>query len=80
MHETVLTAAASDEMLAWNAGAVSVGALASATQVGALVLTHLLPAPATPRHEQQYIDEARSGGWRGPLHVAHDLMRLTIGA
>ena len=49
VHETVLTSAASTAMLAWNAGAISVGALASAAQVRTLVLTHLLPAPATPR-------------------------------
>jgi ribonuclease Z len=79
VHETVLTAAASAEMLAWNAGAVSVGALARAAQVRTLVMTHLLPAPAAPRHEQKYIDEVRSGGWHGPVHVAHDLLRLTIG-
>jgi ribonuclease BN (tRNA processing enzyme) len=78
VHEAVLSSAASASLLAWNAGAVSVGQLASAAGVGTLVLTHLLPAPTDAAGNQAYVDEARSGGWTGPLHVAHDLLRLEL--
>ena len=78
VHETVLEARASAELLAWNAGAVSVGRLAVVAEVGTLVLTHLLPAPRTQAHEQAYLDEVRSGGWAGPVLVAHDLLRVPL--
>ncbi|MCU1359399.1 MAG: ribonuclease [Ilumatobacteraceae bacterium] len=80
VHEAVLTSAASAAMLAWNAGATSVGALACAADVRMLVLTHMLPAPSTRPHELNYIDEARQGGWSGPIHIARDLLRFRVGS
>ena len=78
VHEAVLTALASPSTLTWNAGVATVGEMAAAVGVGTVVLTHLLPAPRTLAHHDNYIAEARAGGWSGPLHIAHDLLRLRV--
>jgi ribonuclease Z len=79
-HEALLTAAVSPRLLEWNAGARAVGELAAATRTGQLVLTHLLPAPATPDEEDAFVAEARAGGYAGPIHVARDLLHVCAGA
>jgi ribonuclease Z len=78
VHEAVLSAAASASLLAWNAGAASVGQMASQVGVRTLVLTHMLPAPRDADDEAAFVDEARSGGWNGPLHIARDLLSLEL--
>ncbi|HEY7072692.1 MAG TPA: MBL fold metallo-hydrolase [Acidimicrobiales bacterium] len=78
VHETLHPALVSDELLAWNAGADAVGALAAATSPATLVLTHLLPAPVTPDHERSYLAEVRRAGFDGPTVVARDLVRIPV--
>ena len=78
VHETLHPALVPDDLLAWNAGADAVGALAAATSPATLVLTHLLPAPVTPDHEQSYLAEVRRGGYDGPTVVARDLARIPV--
>jgi ribonuclease Z len=78
VHETLLEARSRPATLAWNAGAVSVGALAADIRPGVLVLNHLLPAPATPDEEQAFVAEVRTGGFTGTVVVAHDLLRIPL--
>ncbi len=78
VHEALLTASVTAELLEWNAGARQVGQLAARSQVGQLVLTHLMPAPGTLAENDAFVVEARTGGYTGSIHVAHDL--LTIAA
>ncbi len=78
VHEALLTAAVSPSLLEWNAGARSVGALASSTQPATLILTHLIPAPRTVEDERAFLDEVREGGFTGHTVIAHDLLRLPV--
>ena len=78
VHETLHPAQVPPDLLAWNAGADAVGALAAAASPATLVLTHLLPAPVTPDHERSYLDEVRRGGYHGPTVVATDLTRIPV--
>ncbi len=77
VHEALRSDLVSAAALEWNASARSVGELAARASVGHLVLTHLLPAPAGPEDEQAFVDEARDGGYEGPITVAEDLGTLT---
>ena len=78
VHEALLTATASASLLAWNAGARSVGQMAAEERVRTLMLTHLLPAPRDAADEEAFAAEARAGGWTGPLHIARDLLRVQV--
>ncbi len=80
IHEALLARSVDASALAWNASAESVGALANRARVGRLVLTHLFPAPRSIAEEQMFIDDARAGGYNGPIHVARDLFRLRLAA
>ena len=76
IHEAVRSDRVSPAVLAWNAGAGPVGALAARCGVGSLVLTHLLPPPRSADDEAAFVAEARAGGFTGPITVARDLLRL----
>lgn len=78
VHEALRSDIASPSALAWNASARSVGELAAAASVGHLVLTHLLPAPGDAEDERAFLDEARQGGYGGPISIAHDHDRLDL--
>jgi ribonuclease Z len=79
VHEALRSDQVSAAALAWNASARSVGALAESARVGHLVLTHLLPPPANEADERAFVDEARSGGYEGPILTPSDLDRLRPG-
>lgn len=68
-----------DTLTEWNASARDVGTLAAAATPGVVVLTHMIPAPVSPDDEQRYADEARTGGFAGPIMVARDLLRIPLG-
>jgi ribonuclease Z len=78
IHEALLARAMSASLLEWNASAESVGALARRAGATRLVLTHLLPPPRTADAEQLFVDDARAGGFEGPIDVARDLLRIRI--
>lgn len=78
VHQALRTDLVTPEALRWNAAARSVGKLAVESQVARLILTHLMPPPANSHEERAFIDEARTGGYRGPTSVAHDLDRVTL--
>jgi len=64
---------------AYHSDTIEVGALAARAGVGTLVLTHLIPAPATDVDEAAYLEDARRGGFEGEVVVARDLDAVTVG-
>lgn len=79
VHETLLEAQVSASLLAWNAGACAVGALAAEVAPATLILTHLIPAPTSPADTAAFIAEVRSGGFAGHVELAHDGLRVAVG-
>lgn len=78
VHEALDATKVRSELLTWNASAESVGALAAQAKVGQLVLTHLLPPPNNDDGEQAFLDQARLGGYEGPIQMAIDLLRFPL--
>lgn len=78
IHEALLARAVRPQLLEWNASAESVGALAHRARAKRLVLTHLIPAPNDEASEQEFIDDARRGGFTGSIQVGRDLMKLDV--
>lgn len=62
----------------YHADTVALGGLAERARVGHLVLTHLIPAPATPDEEAAFEADVRSGGFTGPVTVGRDLMTFHL--
>jgi ribonuclease Z len=62
----------------YHADTVALGRLTADAGVGQLVLTHLIPAPATAEDEAAFAADVRSGGYAGPLTVGHDLFTVTL--
>lgn len=79
IHEALLARSVRPELLDWNASAESVGALAHRAEPARLVLSHLLPPPEDTEGEDAFVAEARSGGYRGPIEVARDLLTIELG-
>lgn len=78
VHEAVRSDLASPQLLAWNAGARTVGELARSLGLRRVVLTHMLPAPRTVADEVAFVEEARAGGYDGEVVLARDLMVLQL--
>lgn len=59
---------------------VELGGLAAraGVRVLVLVLTHLIPAPATPAEESAFIDDVREGGFDGEVVVGRDLATVWL--
>jgi ribonuclease Z len=64
------------DILDYHSSIQDAAATASQAGVGTLVLTHLVPAPATGT-DDEWATEAR-GGFDGTVVVAHDLWRLDL--
>jgi ribonuclease Z len=43
-----------------------------------LVLTHLIPVPASAEDEAGFADDIRAGGYDGKLTVGHDLYSVEL--
>jgi len=63
----------------YHADTVAIGRQARDLAVPTLVLTHLIPPPATAADEQAFADDVRSGGYEGEVVVARDLSAVTLG-
>ena len=63
----------------YHADTVEIGRQARDLMVPTLVLTHLIPPPASEADEQAFIDDVRSGGYEGQVVVARDLTTVTLG-
>jgi ribonuclease Z len=62
----------------YHADTVELGGLAARAGVRVLVLTHLIPAPATPAEESAFIDDVREGGFDGEVVVGRDLATVWL--
>jgi ribonuclease Z len=65
---------------AYHADTVALGALAARAGVDTLILTHLIPPPATEQDEAPFVEEVRRGGFEGRVIVAGDLDSVTVPA
>ena len=63
----------------YHADTVELGAMAEKHGIPHVMLTHLIPAPATPEHEQKFADDLRRGGYTGTVTVGRDLVTVTLG-
>jgi len=63
----------------YHADTVAIGRQASDLGVPTLVLTHLIPPPATEADEAAYVADVRSGGYVGEVVVARDLTAVSLG-
>ena len=66
-------------IMEYHADTRLLGAQVAELGVETLVLTHLIPEPATPELRDQYVSNIRAGGFTGELLVADDLDTITIG-
>ncbi len=64
----------------YHADTPLIGKQAAELGVATLVLTHLIPAPATKAEKQLFVDDIRSGGYEGEVIVADDLDTVAIGS
>jgi ribonuclease Z len=69
-----------EHIFEYHADTVALGALAAAAGVGHLVLTHLIPPPATAGAEDAFAADVRAGGYDGPLTVGTDLTTVELSA
>jgi ribonuclease Z len=67
-------------ILDYHADTRLIGRQAAELGVPILVLTHLIPAPATDAARQAFVDDVRAGGFQGELIVADDLTSVTLPA
>jgi ribonuclease Z len=79
VHEAMLGPMVTDRAVAdYHSDAAAVGRCAADLDVPVLVLTHLIPAPDTPVVHEAYVTAVREAGFRGVLHVADDLLEVTV--
>jgi ribonuclease Z len=87
VHEACRASALADQVagtpfatiFGYHADTVALGALARRAGVGHLVLTHLIPAPASPAEEEAFAEDVRRGGYTGPVTVGRDLTVVPVG-
>jgi ribonuclease Z len=64
----------------YHADSVALGDLAQRARVQHLVLTHLIPAPATDEEESAFERDVRSGGFEGSVTIGRDLYSVEVRA
>ena len=62
-----------ERIFSYHADTVALGAMAQRAGVPHVVLTHLIPPPATPEDEAAFADDLRAGGYTGRVTVGADL-------
>lgn len=62
-----------EHVFSYHADSVAVGGLARRAGVGHLVLTHLIPPPPDDPAARAFEQDARQGGYTGPVTVGSDL-------
>ena len=65
-------------ILSYHADTVEIGRQAANLQIPSLVLTHLIPPPASEADEEAFVADVRSGGYSGNVVVARDLTKVTL--
>jgi ribonuclease Z len=74
----LIAGTAFERIFDYHADTVALGRLAADAGVGHLVLTHLIPPPATPADEAAFATNVREGGYTGLLTVGHDLLTVDL--
>jgi ribonuclease Z len=69
-----------EHIFSYHADTVPLGALAERARVGHLVLTHLIPPPASADDAAAFETDVRDGGYHGRVTVGTDLLRVEVGA
>lgn len=67
-------------VLDYHADTVEIGAQAAALGTPTLMLTHLIPQPASEADRQAFIDDVRRGGYQGEVIVCDDLTTVELSA
>jgi len=62
-----------EAIAAYHSEVGAIGEMAVRAGVGALILTHLIPPPASEAEKAGFVDDVRGSGYRGPVIVADDL-------
>ena len=57
-----------------------IGAQMAELDMDTVMLTHLIPPPASPEDRQAFVDDLRGGGYTGTVVVCDDLERLMLGS
>ena len=65
-------------VLDYHADTQLIGAQARELGVPTLLLTHLIPEPATEEDRQGFVKDVRGGGYAGEVIVADDLTTITL--
>lgn len=68
-----------ETIVSYHADTVDLGAMAQRHAIPHMVLTHLIPAPATDAHEEGFAADLRTGGYAGRITVGRDLMSIPVG-
>ena len=68
-----------ETIFSYHADTVSLGAMAQRARVPHLMLTHLIPAPATPDEVACFEEDVRQGGYTGRVTVGEDLTTTCLG-
>lgn len=63
---------------AYHSEVVAIGEMAVRAGVGSLLLTHLIPPPASEMDRADFVDDIRRAGYAGPVIVADDLSHIEI--
>jgi ribonuclease Z len=79
MRGTLIRATPFHFVADYHADTVALGAMARRAGVPKLVLTHLIPPPASEEQEDVFVAEVRRGGYTGEIVVGQDLLRSTLG-
>jgi len=69
-----------ETIFSYHADTVGLGALAAEYDVPHMLLTHMIPAPATEADEERFVADLRRGGYTGPVTVGRDLDTIEIGS
>lgn len=67
-----------ESIFRYHADSVALGAQAAALGVPHLVLTHLIPPPATDEERAAFVDDVRAGGFVGVVSVGEDLDEFEV--
>jgi ribonuclease Z len=67
-----------EAVFSYHADSIAVGTLAERAGVGHLMLTHLIPQPASDEDGAAYEADVRAGGYRGTVTVGTDLARAIV--
>ena len=62
----------------YHADTITLGTLAEQVGVPHMLLTHLIPAPATEKDESRFAADLRAGGYTGRITVGRDLVTVEL--